>query len=85
LDSAVESGYKVDFQARGIKNDGWGDQDLVGFSKSKGQRVLLHELAVFFGAFSTHRGRIDCRELKETKNGSAKMKFLGHFVVRVVL
>jgi hypothetical protein len=58
LDRAVESSYKVDFQAGGIKNDGWGDQDLVGFSKSKGQRVLLHELAVFFGAFSTHRGCI---------------------------
>jgi hypothetical protein len=58
LDSAVQSGYKVDFQARGIENDGWGDQDLVGFSKSKSQRVLLHELAVFFGAFSAHRGGI---------------------------
>jgi hypothetical protein len=91
LDSAVESGHKVDFQARGIKNDGWGDQDLVGFSKPKGQRVLLHELAVFFGAFSTHRGRVVGElKLKETKRGNGngignrnvKIKFLGHFVVR---
>lgn len=68
LDSAVESGYKVDFQARGIENDGWGDQDLVWFSKSKGQRVLLHELAVFFCTFPTHRGScIECREIEEDK------------------
>jgi hypothetical protein len=58
LDSAVECGNEVDFHACGIENDGWSDQDLVRFSKSKSLRILLHELAVFFGAFSTHRGRI---------------------------
>ena len=31
-------------------------KDLVGFTETEGEIVLLHQLAVLFGAFATHPG-----------------------------
>jgi len=49
---------ELHFEARGVADDGRGEQDLVGRAEVEGQGVGVHEFAVLLAAFAAHGGLV---------------------------